>query len=248
MALDAGVEVAAPREQRAGRRRLVVAELDDAARDPGLAVGDVVEEAAGEVGVAVAVHVAVGRGRALGDRLLVGEVVVVVEVDVDRVVDAGLLAVDDQERGALAVGAEQVVVGVAADHDLAGLRPRAREAVGVVVDAVGGVEVARRAGAGAEAQRARAARVQARAADRRGRRVPGQAAGDLLGREQDLQRAVRVERLRPAVPAVVGGVGVLGALPGLPGARSGPDARSRCRRRARRRSSPCRHSRRSRRR
>ena len=116
-----------------------------------MAVGDVVEQAAREVGVAVAVQVAVGDRRALRHRLLVAEVVVVVQVDVDRVVLAGRVRVGDEDRRPLAVELEQVVVGVAVEPDRAGLRPARRERVGVDVRAGRGGEVPRRAGAGGEA-------------------------------------------------------------------------------------------------
>jgi hypothetical protein len=63
------------------------------------AVRDVVGEAAGQVGVAIAVEVAIGHRRGLGHRLLVAEVAIAVEVDVDRVVDAGDIRVGHRKAG-----------------------------------------------------------------------------------------------------------------------------------------------------
>src|SRR2546430_2347019 len=75
--LDARVEVARPDEEVACPGARADAKIRGAAEDARLAVRDEVEEAAGEVGVAVAVQVAVGDRRALRDGLLVREVVVV---------------------------------------------------------------------------------------------------------------------------------------------------------------------------
>ena len=120
VALDRGVVVARPGEHLAGAERervteglRAVREAHDAARKNRLAVGDEVEKAAREVVVAVAVHVAVRRRRGLRHRLLVAELVVVVEVDVDRVVDAGRVRIGDEDRRALAEELEQMVVRMA---------------------------------------------------------------------------------------------------------------------------------------
>ena len=133
VAADARVVVAGPRQHLArpeDERRIAACRTRRV--PPGrnvCAVRDEREQAAREVGVAVAVHVAVGGRRALRDGLLVGEVVVVVEVDVDRVVDAGGVRVGDEHGRPLAVRREQVVVRMPRHAHGAGLRVRARELV-----------------------------------------------------------------------------------------------------------------------
>ena len=126
VAVDRGVEVAGPGDQLArSRTTRPDAEGIEAARGSAVAaVGDVVEQAAGEVSVAVAVHVAVRRRGCLGDGLLVVEAMVVVEVDVHGVVDAGRGRVGDQERRPLAEQLEQVIVRVAAEANVAGFAKR----------------------------------------------------------------------------------------------------------------------------
>ena len=78
VALDARVVVACPHQHRAGAEREGAGELRsaviegvDAAGQQGAAVRDEREQAAGNVGVSVAVHVPVRRGRRLRDGLLV---------------------------------------------------------------------------------------------------------------------------------------------------------------------------------
>ena len=86
---EAGVSVSPKSVGTAGDRRV--------------AVRDVIEQTAREVGVAVPVQVAIRDRRALRHRLLVPEAEVVVQIDVDRVVLAGRVRVGDENRGPLAV-------------------------------------------------------------------------------------------------------------------------------------------------
>ena len=235
VALDRRVEVAGPGEERARRGLVVDAERRRAARDERVAVGDVVEKPAGEVGVAVAVHVAVGRRRALRDRLLVGERVVVVQVDVDRVVDARRVRIGDEERGPLAV---ELRAGGRPDGCRGGRRPTsttssgsgtgdrssrpAREMfrdgprrVANFTEHVAGLPARRRAGRS------------------RRPRVPRQALVDEVRGQQQHERVVRIERLRPAVPA-----GIRARPSTSATCSAGRDGRSRCRRRGRLRCTP----------
>jgi len=66
---DSRIEVARPGEERTRAGLIRHAERRRAARDEGVAVGDVVEKAARKIGVPVSVHVAVRHRRALRDRL-----------------------------------------------------------------------------------------------------------------------------------------------------------------------------------
>ena len=107
-------------------------------------VGDKVEHAAGEVGQAVGVHVAVADGVVfrvgqvvdvgLGHGLFVTEVIVVVQVHVNRVIDAGSVGVTDQHGHLFAPDiVAQALVYVGAHVDDAALGHGVRDDVGVII-------------------------------------------------------------------------------------------------------------------